>query len=112
ELETVLDAHGPAPAVTIVPAWDARGSNCIVCSPPGLIPFSFGNDSFGPHRAAAQAAGVEPRILRLPGIGLDIDNPAELRMLSTRPAASRAQDWLAASGVAARLAGEPERVKG
>ena len=55
EIETVLAGHGDAPAMTIVPAHDRRGSNCIALSPPNLIPFSFGNDSFKPHLAAARA---------------------------------------------------------
>jgi 2-phospho-L-lactate guanylyltransferase len=28
---------------------------------------------------AARAQGIEPTIVRLPGIGLDIDHPADLR---------------------------------
>lgn len=116
EIEAVLAAHGAAPAMTpamtIVPAWDRRGSNCLLCSPPGLIPFAFGNDSFQPHLAAARAAGVEPRIVPLPGIGLDIDNPADLRMLLARPAETRCHAFLAESGIAARLAAEPDIAKG
>ena len=108
EILTVLAAHEAAPSVTIVPAWDERGSNCMVCSPPGVIPFSFGNDSFQPHQTAARAAGIQPRIVPLPGIGLDIDNPVELRMLLERPAATRAHAWLAESGVAQRLRRETD----
>ncbi|HUN46930.1 MAG TPA: NTP transferase domain-containing protein, partial [Stellaceae bacterium] len=41
EIEAVLAAHGAAPAFTIVPAHDSRGSNVIVASPPGLVPLAF-----------------------------------------------------------------------
>lgn len=112
EIETVLAAHGDAPAMTIVPAHDRRGSNCIALSPPELIPFSFGNDSFNPHLAAARARGVEPIILDLPGIALDIDTPDDLHQLIHRPAETRTHAYLDASGIAARLRAATESAKG
>ncbi len=104
EIAQVLAAHGAAPAMTIVPALDSRGSNCIACSPPGLISFRFGNDSFKPHLGAAAEKGVTPTILRLPGLGLDIDRPDDLAALLDAPGASRAQRWLRDNGIADRLA--------
>jgi 2-phospho-L-lactate guanylyltransferase len=93
EIEQVLAAHRLAPAMTIVPARDGRGSNCIACSPPDLIAFRFGNDSFHPHLDEAAAHGVTPVILKLPGIGLDIDRPDDLAALIDAPGDSRAQRW-------------------
>ena len=93
EIEQVLAAHRPAPAMTIVPARDERGSNCIACSPPDLIAFRFGNDSFQPHLSEAAARGVIPVILKLPGLGLDIDRPDDLALLIVAPGNSRAQRW-------------------
>jgi 2-phospho-L-lactate guanylyltransferase len=84
EVAAILAAHGPAPAFTIVPAHDRRGSNAVLCSPPDAVPLAFGNDSFLPHLAVARARGVEPTVLRLPGIGLDIDNPVDLTRLAER----------------------------
>ena len=78
EIDQVLRAHGSAPAVTIVPAHDRRGSNALLVSPPDLIPFAFGDDSFLPHLAGARRAGVEAVQLTLAGIGLDIDSEADL----------------------------------
>ena len=112
EIRQVVAAHEAAPAMTIVPAWDERGSNCIVCSPPTLIPFSFGNDSFQPHLAGARAAGVEARIVRLPGIALDVDNPDDLRALLAHPRNTHAHRFLEQSGIAARLGGTRETVGG
>jgi 2-phospho-L-lactate guanylyltransferase len=105
EIAQVLAAHGAAPAMTIVPAQDERGSNCIACSPPGLIPFRFGNDSFKPHLSEATQRGVTPVIIRLPGIGLDIDRPDDLAELAEMPGDSRAQRWLRDKGIAGRLPG-------
>ena len=106
EIGRVLAAHAAfpdRPAVTIVPAWDRRGSNCMVCSPPDVIPFRFGNDSFGPHRAEARARGVEAAVVPMPGIGLDVDNPADLRMLLGHNVGGRTRAFLDAAGIPARL---------
>lgn len=79
EVAELLAAHRPAPSFTIVPAHDGRGSNAILMSPPDLMALNFGDDSFLPHLEAARRNGLEPTIVRLPGIGLDLDNPADAR---------------------------------
>jgi 2-phospho-L-lactate/phosphoenolpyruvate guanylyltransferase len=111
EIETVLAAHSGPTAMTIVPAHDRRGSNCIAVSPPGLIPFSFGNDSFQPHLAAARRIGIEPRVIDLPGIGLDIDTPDDLWMLIERGGETRTHAYLESSGIAARLSNSRNRAR-
>jgi 2-phospho-L-lactate guanylyltransferase len=78
EIAAVIEARRPAPAVTIVPAHDERGSNAVLCAPPLVMPLRFGDDSFLPHLAAARARGIEPTIVRLPGIALDIDQPDDV----------------------------------
>jgi len=75
EIEQVVAAHD---RFTIVPSHDGKGTNALAVSPPDLIRFQFGDASFVPHCAAARALGLEPRILRLPGLGLDIDTPDDL----------------------------------
>lgn len=104
EIEQVLAVHDAGRGMTIVPAQDERGSNCIAVSPPDLISFHFGNDSFKPHLQAAEAAGVTPKIVRLPGIGLDIDRPDDLAALIEADGDTRAQVWLRETGIAQRLA--------
>jgi 2-phospho-L-lactate/phosphoenolpyruvate guanylyltransferase len=91
EIAAIIEARRPAPSVTIVPAHDERGSNAVLCSPPTVIQLRFGDDSFLPHLAAARALGIEPVIVRLPGIGLDIDQPQDLRAFTqaTPPLATR-----------------------
>jgi 2-phospho-L-lactate guanylyltransferase len=85
EVGAILAAHRPSPSFTIVPAHDRRGSNAVLCSPPDAVPLRFGNDSFVPHLAAARRRGINPTILPLPGIGLDIDRPADLARLRVSP---------------------------
>ncbi len=107
EIDRVLAAHGSAPAVSMVPAGDGRGTNCVACSPPDAIRFHFGHDSFEPHKAEARALGIEPHILAgLPGIALDVDKPEDLRMLLAQGGSCRALAWLNGTDIPARLAGE------
>ena len=75
----------------------------MLCSPPGALPFAFGHDSFEPHCRAARARGIAPRIVPLPGLGLDIDTPDDLRALLAGPSAGRTLDYLRESGIAERL---------
>ena len=95
EIEAVVAAHAPAPAVTIAPSRDHRGSNAVLCSPPDVFPFRFGDDSFHPHLAAARAMGVEPAVVERPGIGLDIDTPGDLEAFLASPSDTRAYRLLA-----------------
>jgi len=85
EIDAVLAAHRPAPSFTISPAHDDLGSNAVVCSPPESVPLRFGENSYFPHLEAARAQGIEPTILRQPGIAMDIDHPVDLDMFLRLP---------------------------
>jgi 2-phospho-L-lactate guanylyltransferase len=98
EIAAILAAHRPAPAFTIAPSHDERGSNAILASPPDLVPFAFGEDSFRPHLAAAAARGVAATILHLPGLARDIDNPEDLVSFMRIRSRTRARAVLEAGG--------------
>jgi 2-phospho-L-lactate guanylyltransferase len=95
EIAQLLDAHRPAPAFTIAPSHDELGSNAVIVSPPDAVSLRFGDNSFFPHLAAAEARGIRPTILLLPGIALDIDNPDDLRHFAGLGSRTRAGLWLA-----------------
>lgn len=103
DVAAVLAAHGEAPAITLAPSHDGRGSNAVASSPPDLLPLGFGDDSFAPHVARARGLGVEPAVVRRDGIGLDVDGPDDLRRFLAAPSATHAYAYLVASGIAARL---------
>src|SRR5215831_14558479 len=90
----VLAAHPDGAAFTIVPAWDERGSNAILCSPADLVPLRFGSDSFFPHLAAARVLGLEPTVVRNDSIALDLDEPTELRRFMRKPSGTRTWELL------------------
>jgi 2-phospho-L-lactate guanylyltransferase len=100
EIEQLIAAHRQsfregAPGFTIAPSHDERGSNAILMSPPDAVPLRFGDDSFFPHLDAARACGIAPVVLHLPGIALDIDNPADLAHFAGLGSRTRAGLWLA-----------------
>jgi 2-phospho-L-lactate guanylyltransferase len=90
ELEKILES-APEQGSVLAPAADGRGTNAAFRRPAGLFPLRFGNDSFKPHLAAARATGKPCTVLSLPGIALDIDNPADLRELADAPGETRSQ---------------------
>jgi 2-phospho-L-lactate guanylyltransferase len=91
EISQLLEAHAPQPAFTIAPSRDERGSNAIICSPPDAVPLRFGEDSFFPHLRAAEACGIRPTVMRLPGIALDLDTPEDLAAFARLPSPTRAR---------------------
>ncbi len=105
-LATHRDAPASTPAFTIVPSHDRRGSNAIVATPPDAVPLAYGDDSFLPHLDAARRQQIEPRIVTLPGIALDVDTPADLLALAARDWPTRTHRFLRSSPVFAAVAAE------
>lgn len=93
ELEEII-VHAPEAGSVLVPAADGRGTNAAFRRPADLFPLKFGNDSFRPHFVAAEASGKSCVVLHLPGIGLDIDNPADLQQLIANAGNTRAQSLI------------------
>ena len=68
--------------VVIAPSHDGGGTNALVLTDHDVMGPSFGTDSFRRHLEMAEALHLKPRVVRLPGLGLDIDTPEDLRRLS------------------------------
>lgn len=101
EVEALIAAASTAPAFIIAPAHDEQGSNAILMSPPDAVKLRFGEDSYFPHLAAARAVGITPKVLRLPGIAMDIDYPADIARFAGIADAKATQTlaWLQHNGV-------------
>lgn len=109
EFEQVLNSHAIAaqsgPAVTIAPARDLGGTNCMAVSPPDVLHLNYGEGSYRKHMDEAADKGISAHTLNLPGIGLDIDTRADLEALVATPGSNRAQKALRDLGVTNRLDG-------
>ena len=92
----------PREGTVLAPSASGRGTNAVLQRPPGLFPLRFGNDSFVPHLAAARATGKPVEVLKLAGIGVDIDEPADLADL-LQPGETRTQHLLKQWRISERL---------
>jgi 2-phospho-L-lactate/phosphoenolpyruvate guanylyltransferase len=102
EVEQLVAAHNRRPDFVITPAHDGRGSNAVLCAPPDAVTLRFGDDSFLPHLAAARTLGLEPKIVHLAGIGLDIDHPRDLAAFMSIASQTHSRALLADSGIMVR----------
>ena len=102
EISLLLAQRRPAPSFTIAPSHDDLGSNAVLVCPPTAVPLTFGDDSFYPHLRAAQACGIEPKIVRQPGIGRDIDRPEDIWAFVELRSHTRAQAFLERHGLTPR----------
>jgi 2-phospho-L-lactate guanylyltransferase len=93
ELAQILQA-APTEGSVLVPAADGRGTNAAFRRPANLFPLRFGNDSFKPHLAAAQATGKACIVLQLPSIAVDVDNPGDLQQILKIPGETRTQQLI------------------
>lgn len=103
ELRSLIVALGGGPGVAFVPSLSGFGTNAALLAPPDAMPLKFGEPSFANHLDAARARGLVPTVLELPGIGLDVDAPEDLRLLLARGPRTRAGRLLQSRGIAARL---------
>ncbi len=98
-----------ATAVTVAPDRFRSGTNALVCSPPGCIPFRFGDGSFHAHLREAQRAGAAHSSIVLANLGLDVDHPDDLAELMRLNRSSRTGRLLRKLGLGGR--GGPDRLE-
>ena len=64
-------------------------------APADAVPLRFGDNSYYPHLAAAEARGLTPTVVQCPGIGLDIDTPEDFAALEATRGTTRTHALLA-----------------
>jgi 2-phospho-L-lactate guanylyltransferase len=84
DIEALVRHADRSPFVIIAPDRSERGTNALLMSPPDAIGFSFGEDSFAAHLAAARARHMEPVAVRRAGLAFDVDTPEDYRRLVNR----------------------------
>jgi 2-phospho-L-lactate guanylyltransferase len=78
EIAQLLVTRPAAPSIVLAPSRDERGTNAALVSPPDAFDLRFGEPSFQAHVVRAREAGLTVEVLRLPGLGLDLDRPEDL----------------------------------
>src|SRR6266542_2505448 len=64
DVRALIEMDEPGPVVSIAPDRREVGTNALFVSPPGLLPYAFGEHSFARHMALAEAAGARLRVCR------------------------------------------------
>ena len=105
EITALAAALGAAPAVAFTPSRAGAGTNGVALAPPDVMRLRFGEPSFDNHLAAARALRLEPRVVRLRGLGLDVDAPGDLVALLAEGAGTESHALLARWRLPERLAG-------
>lgn len=93
EVDSIV-AAGRDSQIVLVPDQDERGTNALLLSPPTLLLPAYGEQSFARHKALAESLGIKPVVLRLPGLGMDIDDAGDLEALRTQVAFRSAYGFL------------------
>jgi 2-phospho-L-lactate guanylyltransferase (CobY/MobA/RfbA family) len=84
-LREVLDAAGSgSPAVVAAAATGRGGTNALFMRPPGTVGLFFGDDSLVKFERDARARAVPFKLLELPELALDLDEPSDLELLFRR----------------------------
>jgi 2-phospho-L-lactate guanylyltransferase len=71
------------PVVVIAPDRHGKGTNALLISPPGLIEYDFGENSFQRHCELVKKAGARLEIVDLPTLGLDLDIPEDFEIIKS-----------------------------
>jgi len=77
-LQKIIDLASHPPLVVIVPDKNQDGTNAMLVSPTGAIPYCYGPDSFRKHKEAARLADIPTFTLDLASLAIDIDLPEDL----------------------------------
>ncbi len=78
---TLIDSAAKPPVVVIAPDRHKKGTNALLMTPPGLIDYEFGEDSFDKHCERAKQVGAHLKIVELPSLALDVDVPEDLELV-------------------------------
>ena len=81
ELRALLDVAHQGDGLAIASDRAGTGTNALVMSPVGAIPYLYGLGSFAAHQEAARAAGLTLNVVRRAGLSFDIDTPDDFEQM-------------------------------
>ncbi len=81
DIQALIQRATEPPVVVIAPDRHKKGTNALLISPPGLIEYDFGENSFERHCELIKKAGARLEIVDLPTLGLDLDVPEDFEII-------------------------------
>ena len=76
-----LITRGAQRSIVLAPSKDGTGTNALLLPPGVAMPPAYGPGSFFAHRDRARRLGLGVVEIRRPGLGFDVDTPADLNGL-------------------------------
>jgi len=93
DIHQLINTGKKAPFVTLAPDRRENGTNIMMVCPPGLIEYSYGNDSFHRHQALAKNADANVYVIHSDNLGLDLDLPEDLEVFKQRTEVMTENQW-------------------
>lgn len=81
DILTLIKRATEPPVVVIAPDRHGKGTNALLISPPGLIEYDFGENSFQRHCELVKKAGARLEVVDLPSLALDLDLPEDFELI-------------------------------
>ena len=81
DIQALIQRATEPPVVVIAPDRHKKGTNALLISPPGLIEYDVGENSFERHCELIKKAGARLEIVDLPTLGLDLDVPEDFEII-------------------------------
>jgi len=81
DVQVMLSKAFDPPVVVVVPDRNENGTNALLLSPPDLIEYQYGDNSYKKHCDLAREAGARLEICELSSLTLDLDEPEDLTLL-------------------------------
>jgi len=81
ELRALIDVAHEGDGLAIASDRAGTGTNALMMSPVGAIPYRYGIGSFAAHQEAAHAAGLTLNVVRRAGLSFDIDTPDDFEQM-------------------------------
>lgn len=91
DVRTLISTAKHGASVVIAPDHHGTGTNALLVRPPGLISYSFGENSFKRHMAQIEDKQIKVEVIEMPCLAQDVDYPEDLTFLNGQIA-----DWLRA----------------
>lgn len=80
DIQAMVKKAVDPPVIVITPDRHQKGTNALLISPPGLIKYEYGPESFNRHCVQAKEAGARLEICERVSVALDIDLPEDLEL--------------------------------